>query len=384
MRAPTLLLLTRALDTGGAQRQLVELAIGLQRARWKVTVATFYPGGALETVLLGAGVPVVSLHKRGRWDVLGFMWRLVQLIRRERPQFVKGYLVMSNVVLSVIRPVIRDTRVIWGVAASDMDLRYYDLLSKTEFRLSILLSRFAHLIVANSEAGRKYHIAQGYCPARMVVIPNGIDVEQFRRSDSVRAELRAEWKIPPHVALIGLVGRIDPMKDHANFLRAAAQIARAHPAARFVCVGPGTGSYRDDMLALTDALHLGGRLTWAGERTDMSRVYNALDLLVSSSRTEGLPNVVAEAMATGVPCVVTDVGDSARIVGKHGWVCRPGDSDALARAMAAALSALPVDPAPIREHICAHYSIAALVQRTADQLCKLAPGGTVEWRVAPD
>jgi glycosyltransferase involved in cell wall biosynthesis len=116
----------------------------------------------------------------------------------------------------------------------------------------------------------------------------------------------------------------------------------------------------------------------------MWRVYNALDLLVSSSRTEGLPNVVAEAMATGVPCVVTDVGDSARIVGKHGWVCRPGDSDALARAMAAALSALPVDPAPIREHICAHYSIAALVQRTADQLCKLAPGGTVEWRVAPD
>src|SRR5215210_1895745 len=142
MRAPTLLLLTRALDTGGAQRQLVELALGLQRARWKVTVATFYAGGALETALRGAGIPVTSLDKQGRWDVLPFMWRLVQLIRRERPQFVKGYLVMSNIVLSVIRPAIRDTRVIWGVAASDMDLRYYDLLSKIEFRLSILLSRF--------------------------------------------------------------------------------------------------------------------------------------------------------------------------------------------------------------------------------------------------
>lgn len=383
MSIPTLLLLTRALDTGGAQRQLVELAIGMQRAGWKVTVATFYGGGPLEMVLRRAGVPIVSLDKQGRWDVLPFMWRLIRLIRSKRPQFVKGYLVMSNLLLSAIRPALRETRVIWGVASSDMDLGYYDLLSKIEFRLSILLSPFAHLIICNSEAGRRYHIAQGYCAARMVVIPNGIDVEQFRRDETARAELRTEWKTPPHAPLIGLVGRIDPMKDHSNFLRAAAQIVRAHPAARFVCVGPGAGLYRDQMVALSEALDLGERLIWAGERSDMWRVYNALDLLVSSSRSEGLPNVVAEAMATGVRCVVTDVGDSAQIVGEHGWVCPPGDSDALARAVVAALSASPVDAAPIREHICTQYSTAALVQRTAEQLCKLVPG-TVEWRVAPD
>jgi glycosyltransferase involved in cell wall biosynthesis len=384
MSVPTLLLLTRALDTGGAQRQLVALAIGLKQVGWKVTVATFYPGGALETLLRSAGVPVVSLDKRGRWDVLPFTWRLIQLIRRERPQFAKGYLVMSNVLLSALRPALRETRVVWGLAASDMDLTYYDLLSRIEFRLSILLSRFAHLIISNSEAGRRYHIAQGYCADRVVVIPNGIDVEQFRCDATARAELRAEWKTPPHVPLIGLVGRIDPMKDHANFLRAAAQIGRAHPAARFVCVGPGKGLYRDQMVALCEALGLGERLTWAGERMDTWRVYNALDLLVSSSRSEGLPNVVAEAMATGVRCVVTDVGDSAQIVGKYGWVCPPGDSDALARAVVAALSALPVNPAPLRQHICDHYSTAALVQRTAEQLRHLVSDATVEWRVVPD
>jgi glycosyltransferase involved in cell wall biosynthesis len=161
------------------------------------------------------------------------------------------------------------------------------------------------------------------------------------------------------------------MKDHANFLHAAAKLAHAHPQARFVCVGPGSGAYRDEMLALSAELGLTERLVWAGERTDMSRVYNALDLLVSSSRTEGLPNVVAEAMATGVPCVVTDVGDSARIVGEYGWVCPPGDSDALARAIGEALVSLPVSPDLIRQRICEHYSTASLVERTAQHLCAL-------------
>jgi glycosyltransferase involved in cell wall biosynthesis len=138
------------------------------------------------------------------------------------------------------------------------------------------------------------------------------------------------------------------------------------------------------MVALGTQLNLGERLIWAGERTDMWRVYNALDLLVSSSRTEGLPNAVAEAMASGVPCVVTDVGDSARIVGQHGWVCPPGDSHALARAMAAALNSLPADSGPIRQHICREYSTAALVERTADQLCRLTAGAAVQCRTAPD
>ncbi|MGZ5164987.1 MAG: glycosyltransferase, partial [Burkholderiales bacterium] len=87
MRMPSLLLLTRALDTGGAQRQLVELALGLKRSGWEVTVATFYPGGPLEAPLRTAGVRIISLDKRGRWDVLPFIWRLIKLLRRERPLF---------------------------------------------------------------------------------------------------------------------------------------------------------------------------------------------------------------------------------------------------------------------------------------------------------
>ena len=384
MSVPSILLLIRALDTGGAERQLVELAVGLQRSGWKVVVATFYPGGLLEAPLRAAHIPIHSLDKRGRWDVLPFMWRLIKLIRHERPRFTKGYLVMSNILLSALRPALAGTRIVWGVAASDMDLRCYDWLSRIEFRLSIVFSRWADLIICNSEAGRRYHVSQGYAARRMVVIPNGIDVHHFRHDKIAGAELRNEWIIPAHTRLIGLVGRMDPMKDHENFLRAAAQVAARRPDTRFVCIGPGSGPYQQQMLALANDLGLGERLIWAGERSDIWRVYNALDVLVSSSRTEGLPNVVAEAMASGVPCVVTDVGDSAHIVGEHGWVCPPKDSTVLAQTILAALSALPADSAALRQRICMHYSTAALVQRTADHLCRLAPNGAVECNVAPD
>jgi len=385
MSASSILLLTRALDTGGAQRQLVELALGLQRAGWKVAVATFYSGGPLERPLQAAGVPIHDLDKRGRWDVVPFLWRLITLIRRDRPDFVKGYLVTPNVVLAALRPALGGTRVVWALGASDMDLAYYDFVSKVEFRASIWLSRWAHLIISNSEAGRRYHIAQGYAGDRLEVIPNGIDVQQFQPDAAARKGLRAEWDIPPHAPLVGVVGRLDPMKGHPDFLHAAAEVAVARPDTRFVCVGPGPAAYRQQMVALAHKLGLDDRLIWAGERTDMYRVYNALDLLVSSSRFgEGLPNAVAEAKATGLPCVVTDVGDSALLVDKSGWVCPPGDSGALARAILAALDSLPADPAPIRQRICTQYSIDALVQRTAVQLGKLFSGRDVARAVASD
>jgi glycosyltransferase involved in cell wall biosynthesis len=257
-----------------------------------------------------------------------------------------------------------------------MNLAYYDFLSKVEFRLSVLLSRWADLIISNSEAGRRYHIDRGYSGKRLVVIPNGIDVEQFKPDAAARREVRAEWNVPPHVRLVGLVGRIDPMKDHGNFLRAAARIAEARPDTHFVCVGPGEKAYRTEMSLLGKSLGLEQRLLWAGERTDIRRVYNALDLLVSASRFgEGLPNAIAEAMATGVPCVVTDVGDSALLVGDEGWVCPPGDSGALAHTMSTALSSLPVDTEAIRRRICVHYSTEALARGTAEQLNKILPVG---------
>jgi glycosyltransferase involved in cell wall biosynthesis len=367
---PAIVFLVRSLDMGGAERQLVELAKGLHGAGWRVQVITFYAGGPLEGLLETAGIPVFCLHKRGRWDVV-CLWKLARFLRRSDADIVHGYLPLPNVLLVLMRPTAR-TRVIWGIRASNMDLDRYDWLARVEFWLGRTLSRFADLIICNSTAGRAYHVARGYPHAATVVVPNGISLEDFRPDACARAELRREWGIRADERLVGLVARLDPMKDHPNFLRAAVQVLKTRSDVRFVCVGDGVPEYRHQLEALTTSLGLQGRVCWVNAWPDVWRVYNALDVAVlSSAFGEGFPNVVAEAMATGVPCVVTDVGDAAAVVADQGWVCPPNDSAALARAITAALGALPCDTRAIRARIASQYSSQALLERTATRLSAL-------------
>lgn len=369
---PKILFLTRSLDFGGAQRQLVELATGLHRAGWGVKVATFYPGGALASRLHDEGVTTISLDKAGRWDVFRFMLRLVRLLRRERPHIAHGYLDLANILLAVLRWCMPDTRIVWGMRASNMDVGHYGALFRMECRLSVFLSRFADLIICNSHAGYSYHASRGCLAERMAVIPNGIDLKRFRPNQEARAEVRQEWGIAPDERLVGLVGRLDPMKDQSNFLHAAARVASMRPDVKFVCIGDGPRPYRDGLVELSRRLGISERVLWSDARSDVWRVHNALDVAVSSSSFgEGFSNTIAEAMATGVACVVTDVGDSAALVGNLGWACPPNDSESLARAILEALSVLPVDSALIRQHISANYSSADLLSRTVSQLSRL-------------
>jgi len=164
----------------------------------------------------------------------------------------------------------------------------------------------------------------------MTVIPNGIDTEHFKPDPMARKLIRAEWGVADNEILIGLVARLDPMKDHSTFLRAATMLAQERPDVRFVCVGDGAEPYKSEVRRLATELALGDRLIWAGARHDMPAVWNALDLAVSSSSYgEGFSNTIAEAMACGVPCVVTDVGDSALIVGDAGIIVQPSMPAAL-------------------------------------------------------
>jgi glycosyltransferase involved in cell wall biosynthesis len=370
VRQPAIVFLVRSLDMGGAERQLVELAKGLHARAWQVEVVTFYPTGPLRALLEAAGVPVFSLDKRGRWDIL-FLWKLARHLRRSRPDIVHGYLPLPNLLLVLLRPTV-GTRVVWGIRASNMDLDHYDWLSRVEFRLGTFLSRFADLIICNSNAGRVYHVARGYPHAPTVVVPNGISLEHFRPDAAARAEMRREWGIRTDEYVVGLVARLDPMKDHSNFLRAAAHVLQSRTDVRFACIGDGPPEYRRSLEALAKSLGLHARVFWVKARPDVWRVYNALDVAVlSSAFGEGFPNVVAESMATGVPCVVTDVGDAATVVADQGYVCPPGDSTALGRAILRTLEVTPWDATAIRARIASQYSVQALLERTATRLTAL-------------
>ncbi|HXG91034.1 MAG TPA: glycosyltransferase [Blastocatellia bacterium] len=365
--------LIRSLDYGGAERQLVALAESLKRQGHSIVVATFYSGGQLENDLRKAAVPVVSLEKKGRWDLPGFLWRLIRFVRNHRPDVLHGYLGIPNVLTVILKPFVPRLQSVWGVRASNMNLDYYDWVARLSYSIECFLSRFANLIIVNSRAGFDYAVDQGFSRSRMIIIPNGIDTTRFRPDRSAGECLRAEWGAGPDDILIGVAARLDPMKDHATFLRAAALVTRESQNVRFVCVGDGPRNYSSQLIALGLQLGLNQNLVWAGARSDMPAVYNALDVLVSSSLGEGFPNVIGEAMSCGVPTVATDVGDSALIIGETGLIVPPADPDALKTALiktAQRIRAADFNRGAIRQRIVDCFSVSALEQRTeAALLC---------------
>lgn len=365
-------LLIRSLNYGGTERQLVALAKGLHERGHSVGVAVFYPGGLLEKDLREAGIPVLALDKRGRWDVLGFLLRLTRLLREERPDILHSYLVEPNLVTVMLKLLFPRIKMVWGVRASNVDLRNYDWFARMTFRLECLFSRFPDLIIVNSQAGRRYHLAHGFPKEKMLVIPNGIDTDRFCPDPEARRRVRAEWGVSGDEKLIGLVGRLDPIKDHPTFLKAAALLAQEREGVRFVCVGDGLADYRQELHKLGQELGLTERLIWAGACDDMPAVYNALDIASSSSYGEGFPNVIGEAMACGVPCVVTDVGDSASIVGDAGVVVPPKNHHALADGWRDMLRRLGDHRLSLSEkaraRVALHFDLDTLVQKTSDLL----------------
>ena len=369
-----IIFLVRALTYGGAERQLVALAKGLHARGHEVVVAPFYSGAPLEQELLEAGVRIRPLQKRGRWDVLPFLLQLARVMREERPEILHSYL--TDLVTIVLKPWFPSTKIVWGIRSSNMDLSQYDWLSRVSYQLTFRLSRFADAVIANSRSGRDYYIAQGYPRAKVVVIPNGIDTQRFRPDLQARRHVRSEWGIQDHEQVIGIVGRLDPMKDHHTFLHAASLLSQERNHLRFVCVGDGPAEQRDSLHQLTRSLKLAEHVIWSDGRNDMPNVFNALDLLVSSSSFgEGFSNVLAEAMACGVMCVGTNVGDSAWVVGDQGEVVPPKNSAALMAAMEKMLNRKRYDSAQIRQRIVDQFSLNKLVIDTEHVLSNLLSGG---------
>ena len=241
------------------------------------------------------------------------------------------------------------------------------LLSKIE----PFLSQFPDLIINNSHQGKNHYLKQNFPQEKMVVVPNGIDVKRFDRDDIARQQVRQELGIQDGQIAIGLVGRIHPMKDHPNFLNAAANLKEKYPDLVFLCVGsPEDLAYTAEVKQLGKELGLEDCLIWTGGRSDMPRIHNALDIAVSSSAYgEGFSNTVGEAMACGLPCVVTDVGDSAWIVGDLGLVAPPRNSQILAAKIAQTIDNLAhLERQQIRQRIIDRFSVEQLAINTEEAL----------------
>lgn len=367
-----ILLLCRSLSVGGAERQLTVLAKCLKHSGHSVCVAVFYKGDGLEHELIRHDVQLIDLKKMGRWENLIFFYRLVKTVKSFDPTIVYSFLDYPNIVSSLLKHFIPGVKIVWGVRSSKIKYDIYDYTRWVMSRFEILMSRNADLIICNSFSGMTHSASQGFPITRLRVVHNGIDVEMFKFNREGRQVLRQEWGIKQGTVVIGLVARLDPIKDHFTFLRAAANLIREQECFRFICVGDGPRKYREELLKLAEQLDIQKHLVWTGNRVDMPSVYSSLDISISCSLGEGFSNTVIESMACGVPCVVTDVGDSARIVGSTGAIVLPGSPKHLSAGILELANRLsPQTAAAARAAIVTRYSEKRLSVQTLANFCTL-------------
>ncbi len=367
-----ILLVTRALEEGGAERQLTVLAKGLQTRGHDISVAVFYAGGRFMDELLRSKVTVHDLKKTGRWEVIPFLVRFARLLRRTKPDVIYGFLSLPNILAVLFHRFVPHAKVIFGIRATQLELQHYDPLVGWVYKLESILARYSDLVIVNSEAGRRDCERQSFPVSKLHVISNGIDTDYFTHDPDAGERFRAQHGVRREERLVGIVGRLDPMKDHTTFLNIVSQVSKRLPDLKALVVGAGPDNYRAELRRLADDLGIGGRVIWQRPTEMMAEVYNAIDVLVSSSSFgEGFPNVVAEAMACETPCVVTRVGDSAEIVAEHGYVAAPGNVDELSTGLYQLLTngnSREIGRLA-RERIVARYSVDKCVDATEAALC---------------
>ena len=323
----------RRLDMGGAERQLSLLSRRLVHLGHEVCIITLYSGGDLEQLVRAAGVQVLSADKGGRWDLLGFLRRFRNLYRGSRPNIIVGWMPFENLMCLLASTLDDRVPVVWALRCSALELSAYDFPTRLLYRLQRVLIAHPKLVIANSLAGLQ-SVGLNIHSRRAALLENAVAAEEFKPDHDARASMRASLGVGNDHELVGIVGRLEPMKDHATFFRAARIVATSLSSARFLVVGRGSPHYRQRVKAECHRLDLDGRVVWREASSDMSGILNALDVLVSSSAYgEGMQNVLLEAMSCGVPVVATDVGDARRVISAHDCLVAPRDEGALAEAV---------------------------------------------------
>ncbi|MDJ0571369.1 MAG: glycosyltransferase [Pleurocapsa sp. MO_192.B19] len=327
-----ILFITTGLSTGGAEMMLYKLLSGIDRTKFEPVVLSLMDKGSFGNQIAAWDIPVYTLDLDPGKPKFSKLIRLINIARKEKPDIIQGWMYHANLAAQLARFfTLKSAPVVWNIRHSLYSLDYEKKSTALIIRLLSKLSNLPNRVIYNSQIGATQHQKIGYESAKTIVIPNGFDINLFQSSAENRLSLRQELGLPEKTFLIGRICRYHPMKDHESFLRAAAILLQDFPELHFVLAGTNVAQNNPNLSQVIEELDISDRIHLLGERKDVSRLTSALDLAISSSYFgEAFPNVIGEAMACEVPCVVTDVGDSAAIVGETGKVVPPQNPQALA------------------------------------------------------
>ncbi|HXY53914.1 MAG TPA: glycosyltransferase [Nitrospirota bacterium] len=347
---------------------LYKLVSGSDRQRFSHIVISMTDKGTLGGKMKALGVPVYTLDMKRSIPSLAAMLRLSRVIRTIQPDVIQGWMYHGNL-LSLIASKLTNRRVsvMWNIRQSLYSLSYEKRLTRLIIKCGALMSGQVTRILYNSATSSKHHKAFGYRDDKSIVIPNGFDINSFAPSAEGSRTIRASLGVSADTLLICLIGRYHPMKDHSTFLKAASLLLAKNIEAQFVLAGKGIYAHNVPLQAEIEKLGITKRTHLLGERSDIPQLMAAVDIAVSSSYNEGFPNVVGEAMSCAIPCVVTDVGDSAMIVGDSGIVVPPRDPKALSDALYDLASMGSEQRRYLgqkaRNRICENFSLESVVKR---------------------
>lgn len=318
------------LSTGGAEQALYNLLAGGLATQYENHVISLGDYGTVGPRIHELGVPVTALNiSRKYLFPFPILFGLRHVIQESDPAIVQGWMYHGNLFATLVRKLTPGYPLLsWNIRHALYDLNHEKVATRQVIRMNCFFSSAPDVLLYNSTLSRQQHEAFGFASQDGYVIPNGINVQKFAFSKKSRQRVRMELDIPRDALVIGHVARLHPMKDHDLFLRAASNISSRYPEVHFLLSGRDI-SVENNVLAKLIPSHAENRFHLLGERRDVPDLMSAIDIFCLSSWSEGFPNVLGEAMATSRPCITTDAGDSAALLGDTGVVVPSRDEDAL-------------------------------------------------------
>lgn len=334
------------LNVGGAEGMLLKLLSGMDKTRFSNQVISLTDVGPIGKRILAEGIPVYGLcMPNGKVTIDGLL-KFWKLVHSYRPSILQTWLYHADLLGLILGKLARVSRICWNIRCSYHDLAKYKSSTRWTLKLCAMLSSMPDVVIANSRKGQEFHTELGYKAKQWRVIPNGFDLERFKPNQLAKPKLFTELTLRNFLRnennknnatdesfpiLIGLIARYDPTKDHATFIKATFYLLEKNRDVHFILVGKDV-NWANRLMTANIPTAWKKKYSFLGERDDVEVITAALDIATCSSYGEGFPNVVCEAMACEVPCVVTDVGDCSRIIGNTGRVVPAKQPRFLARA----------------------------------------------------
>ncbi len=324
------------LNRGGAESILFSLVSSSSLSNH--TIISMTDEGIYGAKLRNCGANVHALGMTKGFNSLGSLYRLYRLIKKNNPDVVQTWMYHADFIGGIIAKLAGVQSVVWGIHSTRLDLNFRSLPTVFISLINGVLSHWLpSAIVCCSKTSAQVHQSKLYRADRFEVIPNGYDLAVLKPNIKLRQSLRDKWEVPANENLLGSIARWHPMKDHKSLFKSLVIMKKNGLFLRCALVGDGMIEKNGELMQLINDFDIQSNIILLGPRDDIPAVMNAIDINVLSSYVEAFPNVVAEAMACGTPCVVTDVGDTALIAGDTGWVVPPRDSTKLAEGITEAL-----------------------------------------------